>query len=165
MLIRQQPARVNNIEHNNSSNHHSSIKSNKVLLMSDQKPTPTLQKLNSTVNASHINAQHGENHRAQQGHNRSSQRLEKLVAHGTENKVGGEEDEDGDREELEDDTGDHDVGAGCGVAVDFVGFGGGHATADGLDDEGDYVAGAEDPEVEAGFEDGGFAAEDLDETA
>lgn len=165
MLIGQQPARVNNIKHNNSSNHHSSIKSNKVLLMSDQEPMPSLQKLDSTVNASHVNAQNGENHRAQQGHNRPSQRLEKLVAHGPENKVGGEEDEDGDREELEDDTGHHDVGTGCGVAVDFVCFGRGHATADGLDDEGDNVAGAEDPKVEAGFEDGGFSAEDLDEAA
>lgn len=156
---------MDNIKNNNSSDHHSSIKSNKVLLMSDQEPVPPLQKLNSTVNASHINAQHGENHCAQQGHNRPSQRLKKLVAHCTENKVGGEEDEDGDREELEDDTGYHDVGAGCGVAVDFVCFGRGHATANSLDDEGDDVAGAEDPEVEAGFEDGGFSAKDLDEAA
>ncbi|OKO99336.1 hypothetical protein PENSUB_8723 [Penicillium subrubescens] len=133
--------------------------------MSNQESTPPLQKLNSTVNAPHIDAQHGENHRAQQGHNRPSQRLEKLVAHGTQNEIGGEEDEDGDREELEDDTGYHDVSAGCGVAVDFVGFGGGHATADGLDYEGDDVTGAEDPEVEAGLEDGGFSAEDLDEAA
>lgn len=50
-----------------------------------------------------------------------------------------------------------------GVAVDFVRFGRGHASADGLDDEGDDVAGAEDPEVEAWFEEGGFAAEEADE--
>lgn len=54
---------------------------------------------------------------------------------------------------------------GRGVAVHFVRFGGGHAAADGLDDERDDVAGAEDPEVEAWFEEGGLPAEQADEFA
>lgn len=73
------------------------------------------------------------------------------MAHGADDKVGRAEDEDGDGEELENDASDHDVGPRGGVAIDFVCFGGGHAAADGLNDERDDVAGAENPEVEAWF--------------
>lgn len=156
---------MDDIEHNDSGNHHSSIKGDEVFLVSNQEAMPALQQLDSTIDAPNINAQHGENHCAQQRHNRSSQRLKEPVPHGTDDEVGGKEDEDGDREELEDDTGYHDVSARCCVAVDFVCFGRGHATANSLDDKGDNVAGAEDPEVEARFEHGGFSAEDLDEAA
>lgn len=57
------------------------------------------------------------------------------------------------------------MGAGGCVAVFLVCLRGGDAAADGLDDERDDVAGAEDPEVHFRTEDGGVAAEDLDETA
>ena len=66
---------------------------------------------------------------------------------------------------MEDDAPDHGVGSRVGVAVDLVGFGGGQTAADGLDDERDDVAGAEDPEVEVRGKDGGVAAEDFDEVA
>lgn len=46
--------------------------------------------------------------------------------------------------------------AGCGRC---------HAATSCLYNEGNHVAGAEDPEVTFGCEEGGFAAEDLDEAA
>lgn len=71
--------------------------------------------------------------------------------------------EDGYGEHLEDDPGNHDVCAWCGIAVDLGCLGGGHAAADGLDDEGYDIAGAEDPEVETWLEEGGCTTEETDE--
>lgn len=121
--------------------------------MSNQVPTPTLRQLDGTVNAPGIDAKHREDHRSKKRNNGTSHGLQETTAQGPAHKVCCAEDEDGDGEELEDDTGYHDVCAGCGVSVYFVDFDGGHAAADGLDDQGDDVAGAEDPEVEAGFKD------------
>lgn len=57
------------------------------------------------------------------------------------------ENENGNREQLEDDPSDHGVCSRCRVPVYLVRSCRGHSAADGLDDQGDYVAGAEDPEV------------------
>jgi len=63
---------------------------------------------------------------------------------------------------LEHDTSNHDVSAGCCVAVDLGGLSGCHSAADCLHDERDDVAGDEDPEVEVRWEDGRLTAETSD---
>ena len=121
--------------------------------MGNQVPPPTLRQLNRTINTPNVYADHGENHRTEK-RNRAGQRLQETAAHTPANEIGCAKDEDGDGEQLEDDAGDHGVCAWRGVTADFVHFAGGHAAADSLDHQRDDIAGAEDPEVQAGFEDG-----------
>lgn len=85
-----------------------------------------------------------------------------MAQHATE-KVRSASCEDGDGGQLENDTCDHYIGSRFGACV-LVRFGRSNATADGLDDEGDHIAGAEDPEIHGGTEDGGVASEDLNKT-
>ena len=162
---RHQPARMEDIKHANSSHHHRAIKRNEVLLPGNQIPSPTLRQLDGTVDASDVDTEHGEDHSGEQGGDGSAHVLQKTTTEDAADEIGGASDKDGDREQLEDDTGDHDMGAGGCVAVFLVCFGGGDAAADGLDDERDDIAGAEDPEIHFRAEDGGVAAEDLDEAA
>lgn len=156
---------MENIKHGNSSNHHRAIQRNEIPLRGNQIPIPSLRQLNRPVNTPHIDTKHRENHRREQRHNRPLHLLQQPLGQRPPDKIRRAEHENRNREQLEDDSRDHRVGARIGVAVDLVGFGGGHAAADGLDNERDDVAGAEDPEVEAWAEDRGFAAEKFDEAA
>ena len=90
--------------------------------------------------------------------------LEGFLA-GADEEAGAECGEDGDGGHLEEDARDHDVGAGFGVASGCTGGVGGEGAADSLDDEGDDIAGAEDPEVEFWADGGGTWAFDSDELA
>ena len=81
---------------------------------------------------------------------------------GPDGEVGAEEHEDQEGEDLEGETGDHDVVARFGVLVG-VGGGGGHAAAEGLEDEREDVAGDEDARVREGFDAGVFGAEGDDD--
>lgn len=141
----QQPAGVDNVENNDGNNHHSTVESNEVRLVGNQVALPALQQLDGSVDTPNVNADDRQDHRAQQRDHGAGQGLQQAALHRAADKVGGAEDEDGDREQLENDTRDHDVRAGLGVAADFAGFLRCQAAADGLDDQRDHVAGAEDP--------------------
>lgn len=138
---------MQHIKHSYRNNHHSPIKRNEVRLVSNEITIPSLHQLDRTIDTPNIDTDDGKYHGGKQGDDRAVHGLQETFAHSAADEVHRADDEDGDREELEDDTSDHDVRASCGVAADLVGFSGSHAAADGLDDERDYVAGAEDPEV------------------
>lgn len=165
LVAGHQPAGMKDIKDHNSSNHHRPVKGNKIPLRGNQIPTPALRQLDGPVDAPHIDTHDGEDHRAEQRHNRPSHGLQETAAETAPDKVRGEDDEDGDGGHLEDDARDHDVGARRGVAVGIVGRGAGHSAADGLHDERDDVAGDEDIEVETWADDGGVAAQQGDEAA
>jgi hypothetical protein len=131
---------------------------------------PSTRELNSTINTSHNDKKDRE------GSNQHQKFHTLVVFESRKTKFGGssveeyekEDAEDDDRDQLKIYTGDHDVGADFGVAlglrVECYGCG---TAAYGLDDEGDYVDGAEDPEVpdgsdgaDSGAGDGDHAAED-----
>lgn len=130
-----QPARMENIKDDDRTDHHRAVKGNEVPLRGDQVPAPALGQLDSSVDATDIDADDGEDHRGEEGDDGAGHGLQKAAAEGAADEVRGKDDEDGDGGHLEDDACDHDVGAWGGVAVDFVCRGGGHAAADGLDDE------------------------------
>lgn len=156
---------MKDIKHHNSSNHHRPVKRNKVPLRGNQIPRPALRKLNSPINTPHINTQNRKDHRPKQRHDRPLHIPKQILAQRAPHKICRAQHENRDREQLEDDTRDHGPGPRSRVAVYLVGFGGGETAADGLDDERDYVAGAENPEVETWGENGGLTAEDFDEAA
>lgn len=156
---------MDEIKDRNRHNHHRPIQRNKVPLRRNQVPVPALHELDRPVYASCIDAEDGEDHGGEEGHDGGFHGLQEAVADGAADKVGGAEDEDGDGGHLEDDARDHDVCSWLCVAVFLGGLGGGHSAADGLDDKRDDVAGDEDPEVDLGTEDGGFPAEDLNQAA
>mgnify|MGYP006988610912 CR=1 FL=1 len=133
--------------------------------MSDEITIPSLHQLDRTIDTPNIDTDDGKHHRSEQGKDRAVHRLQQTVAHSAVDEVDRTDGEDGDREQLEDDASDHDMRARRGVAVDLIGLFGGHAAADGLDNERDYVAGAEDPEVHVWLYEGGFGAKELDEAA
>lgn len=138
---------MQHIEYTHRNNHHSPIKRNKVRFVSNEITIPSLHQLDCTIDTPNIDTDDGKYHRSEQGHDRAVHRLQQTVAHSAADKVNRTDDEDCNREELEDDASNHNVRASCGVTADLVGFSGSHAAADGLDDERNYVAGAEDPEV------------------
>lgn len=165
LITRHQPARMEDIEHANRSHHHCAIERNEVLLPGDEVSGPALRQLDGTIDTSNIDAEHGEHHGAEKGGDGPAHCLQKSTTENPADEIGGASDKDGNREHLKDNTGDHDVGSwGC-VAIFLVHFYGSHAAADGLDDERDDVAGAEDPEVHFRAKDGGLAAKELDEPA
>lgn len=158
------------IKHDNSSHHHRPIQRQKIPLSGNQIPVPALRKLNRPINTPHINTQDRETHRSKERHQSPSgqppiQTIQKPLRERATHEIRRARHEDGYREELEHDARDHCVGARVRVAADFAGFRRCQAAADGLHDQRDHVAGAENPEVEAGGEDGGFAAEEVDEAA
>ena len=81
---------------------------------------------------------------------------------GPDGEVGAKEHEDQEGEDLESQTGDHDMVARFGVLVG-VGGCGGHAAAEGLEDEGEDVAGDKDARVREGFDAGVLGAEGDDD--
>ena len=103
--------------------------------MSDEKPTPPLGELYYSVDGAGVNAHDRKNHSGKQGHDRACHRLQQTVAQSAADEIHRADEEDSNREELEDDTSNHDVRSSRGVAADLVGFAGGHAAADSLDDE------------------------------
>lgn len=133
--------------------------------MRDEKARPPLQQLDGPVNASDVDADHGEDHGGKQGHNGALVMMQDMGTGYAAHEIDRTDDKEGDGGHLEDDTGDHDVGTCRGVAVDLIGCDRSHAAASGLDDKGDDVAGAEDPEIELWAEEGRFPAKDLDEAA
>lgn len=145
LLVIQHPSRMQHIKHSHRNNHHSPIEPNKVRLVRNEITIPSLRQLDRTIDTPNIDTDDGKYHRPEQGKDRAGPRLQQILAHNAADEVDRANDEYGYREELEDNSSDHDVRASCGVAADRIGFSGGHAAADGLDDEGDYVAGAEDP--------------------
>lgn len=138
---------MHHIKHNHRNNHHSPIKRNEVRLVSNEITIPSLHQLDRTIDTPNIDTDDGKYHGGKQGDDRAVHGLQQTIAHSAADEVDRADDKDGNREELEDDSSDHNVRASCGVAADLVSFSGSHAAADGLDDERDYVAGAEDPEV------------------
>lgn len=159
------------IKHDNSSHHHRAIQRQKIPLGGDQIPVPALRQLNRPINTPHIDTQDRETHRSKEHHQRApghapiQTMIQKPLRERAAHEIRRARHEDGYREELEHDARDHRVGARVSVTADFAGFRRCQAAADGLHDQRDHVAGAEDPEVQAGGEDGGFAAEEVDEAA
>lgn len=157
LVVRHQPAGMEDVEDSHGKDHHGAVERNEVPFGRDQVSVPALGQLDGSVDTPNVDADDGEDHGSEQGVDGTGGMAEQSMLDTAADEVGGADNEDGDGEHLEDDAGNHDVRAGCGVAVDLVGLGGGDTTADGLNDEGDNVAGAEDPEVEIGAEDGGLA--------
>ena len=132
--------------------------------MRDEIPTPPLQQLHRPINTPRINQRDRKRRRPdrQLDPARQRQALHFLRAQQHQHEEG---DEHGDGGHLEDDAADHDVGAGFWVPDAGLEGGGGEAAADALHDDGDDVAGAEDPEVEGGGEGRGVVPEDGDQLA
>ena len=64
---------------------------------------------------------------------------------------------------MEDDAGDHDVGSNLEIPVGFIGGCGGYTAANGLQEQGEEIDGAEDPEVLFGAQGARVPTEDMDE--
>lgn len=148
---------MEDIENNNGKDHHGTVQSDKVTFRGDQISGPALGQLDGSVDTSNVDADDGEHHSAEQGVDVAGRIAEQLIFDAAADEVGSADDEDGDGEHLEDNPCNHDVRAVCSVTVDLVGFGGGHTATDSLNDEGDDIAGAENPEVKARAENRGFA--------
>lgn len=158
---------MDEVEDDHGQDHHGPVERDEKSLRGDEVPVPTLQQLDGPVDAADVDADDGEDHGVQEGDHGALQRviiLQEAAPHRAPDEVGGAHHEDGDGRQLEDDACDHDVCAWSGV-IAVVRLGGGHAPSDGLDHEGDDIAGAEDPEVECGAEEGRVAPEDLYEAA
>lgn len=145
LVARHHPTRVKDIEDGHGKNHHGAVKGDEVPFRSDQISVPAFGELDGSVDTSDVDADDGKYHGTEQGVDVAGGLAEELVLDAATDKVGGAGDKDGDGKQLENDTGNHDVRARCGVAVDLVGLGGGNTTANGLDDKGDDIAGAKDP--------------------
>ena len=111
LLIGQHPSRMQDIEHSYRNNHHSPIKPNKVRLMSNEITIPSLRQLDRTIDTPNIDTDDGEYHRAEQGKDPAGPRLQQIHAYSAADEVDRANNEDGNREELEDDSSDHDVRA------------------------------------------------------
>lgn len=146
------PARVDEVEDSNGQNHHGAVERDEVPLRGDEVSVPTLQQLDRPVDAADIDTDDGENHGPQEGDHGVPHRVQHVASHRAPDEVGSTHHKDGDGRHLEDDTRDHDVRACRGVAVDLVRLGGGYAPSDGLDHEGEDIAGTKDPQVEGGTE-------------
>jgi hypothetical protein len=125
---------MKHIEDSNRNNHHSTIKRNEVTLMSNQVPRPTLRQLNGPINTPNINANNGQHHRRKQRNNRARKRLQQPMTHRAADKVSRAEYKDGNREQLEDNSSNHNMCAWSSITTDLAGFARGDAAADGLDD-------------------------------
>ena len=134
------------IEDANSNDHHGPVQRDEVPLMRDQKPAPALQELNGPVNAPDENGHHAQRRRP---HQEPQVSLGASAAHSDE-EDDAQDRENGDRGQLEEDAGDHDVGSGLRVPGRRARSVRGQGASDGLDDKRDDVAGAEDPEVRFG---------------
>lgn len=94
----QQPPRVKDVEHRNSSNHHRPIKRNKVPLRGNQIPRPALRELNRPINTPHINTQNREDHRPKQQHDRPLHIPQQFLAQRASYKIRRADHEHRDRE-------------------------------------------------------------------
>lgn len=160
-----EPSGMDEVEDADGQDHHGPVERDEVSLVGDQKAGPTLQQLDGTVDASNVNAHDGEDHDEEQRHHGAAHLVQQVLPPHAAEEVGRAEGEDGDGGHLEDDPGDHHVGAGFRVAVDRVARPRRHAAADGLHDERDDVAGAEDPQVQRRAQNGRFPSENGDESA
>lgn len=140
---------MNEIEDHNSDNHHGSVEGNEKPLMGDKIARPALYELDRAIDAADVDTGDGKHHRREKWDDRAGCGLQEAPTDRAADEFGGQDDKGRDRGELEDDTADHCVRAGLGALVGVVQSRGGHAAADGLDDQRDDVAGAEDPEVQA----------------
>lgn len=165
MQISQQQSRVEGYEYAHSNDHDRRIETNKVSLMRDKVSRPTLRQLDRPVNTPNVNHDEADDHGSQD-------QLDLLGEHPakaqpptrhTTPEIRPEHPKDGHGDELERDSCNHDV---CALVLPFSGIGTrGFGAADGLDDERDEVAGAENKGVEFCRDDGGGGAEVDDEAA
>jgi hypothetical protein len=168
-LAVHQPGRIKDIEVRDGEDHERAIQGDEILLVCDQVAGPALQQLDAAIHASDEDG-----HDAQTcGADQQLQIPRKDLVTGvllwgavdTEQEDDGEDGEDGDGGHLEEDTGHHDVGAELGVAVGRGGGVGCKTATYGLEDEGDEVAGAKDPEVPFGRDGRSVGALEGDEPA
>ena len=157
------------IEYGHCKHHESAIQADEILLVRDQIAAPSLQQLDTPIHASNEDCHHTQARRCKQQLQIHREGLVKGVllrgAVDTKQEDGSQDGENSDGGHLEEDTGHHDIGARLGVAV-WRGRGVGcKATAYSLDDEGDDVAGAEDPQVPFGGDGGSVRALEADEPA
>lgn len=162
------------IENQHRNNNHDTLEHNKQRLVLDQRTVPPFPELDDAVDGADEDAdgrQRQRDEKSSELHAPPEGRvggIERGFAHavradnGPDGEVGAEEHEDQEGEDLEGKTGDHDVVARFGVLVG-VGGGGGHAAAEGLEDEGEDVAGDEDARVREGFDAGVFRAKGDDD--
>lgn len=120
--------------------------------MRDQKPGPSLEQLDGPVDTPRVDRGNAKDRRGDQRPHCPTNG-DFGVADAPQ-EVAEAEEEYRDAGQLKDDARNHDVCARLGVAVDLPRGHRGETAADGLDDEGKNVAGAEDPEVPLGGEEG-----------
>lgn len=160
LLPRLRPSRPRKVKNHHTKHHHHTIQDPKVSLRDHQVPRPSLQQLHRTINSSDDQNSHTQTRRKDDhSHFRL---LEDLTARAQTAKdhPNEEREEDDDGGELKEYTCNHYSGPGCGVADRcLLECYGGHATADGLDDERDQIDGAEDVKIHLWGDGGGLTAE------
>lgn len=157
--------RVDGDEDTDGDDHDGGIQTDKVALARDQVALPALGQLHRPVDAPDVDHDEADQHGGQgHAHAPGDVGAEVTLAAGhAAVKVGDEDAKDGHGEELKDDASHHDVGPlvlrGDGIGQRGLG------AADGLDHEGDEIAGAKDDGIHPGREHGRTAPEVDDEFA
>jgi hypothetical protein len=147
---------VEDIQHQSSNGDHDALEPDKEILASHKGTGPSLGQLGDAVDATPEDADESQGQGAEEGaeHDRGADLCEggglvegggaetAMARPGAPGEVASEEHEYEHCDDLGDKAGDHDVVAGLGVFA-VCGEDGGHGAADGLEDEGDEVAGDE----------------------